>query len=201
MSRTWAAGLGLRAWPRRSLSVAVGVLSLALIGVACGGPDGSTPPPAGRSADATALASTSLVEGSPTGSLAVERMGDLELQVAAYDVPEVLEGEGGEQLAAMLATLGIQPEDVELEIAIDPAGSLAIGRWQLSDRDADEILSAWDEAVDGTWASTTLAGEDALSGRASDGNRAWATARDELFVYIVTDDSELAEAAAAAASN
>ena len=197
MSRAWAAGLGLRAWPRRSLSHAGGVVAVAIIAVACGGPDGSTPP-AGRSAGATTPpASSSLVEGTPSGSLAVERIADLELQVAAHDVPEVLEGEGGEQLAAMLDTLGLEPNDVKLEIAIDPDGSLAIGRWQLPDRDAGEILSAWDEAVAGAWASATLAGEDALSGRGSDGSRAWATARDGVFVYIVTDDRELAEAAAA----
>ncbi|MGH2416850.1 MAG: hypothetical protein ACRDFY_00815 [Candidatus Limnocylindria bacterium] len=192
MSRTWAAGLGLRARPRRSLFVAAGALGLAVIAMACGGPAGSTPP-----ADGSTPASGSLVEGSPTGSLAVERIADLDLQVAAYDVPTVLEGEGGELLAAMLATLGLEPNDVELEIAIDPDGSLAIGRWRLPERRADEILSAWDEAVDGAWATATLAGEDALSGRGSDGSRAWATARDGVFVYIVTDDRELAEAAAA----
>ena len=192
-----AAGSGLRAWPRRSLPLAVGVLALAVVAVACAGPDGSTPP-SDTSATATRPASGSATQTTPAGSPNVESIAGLELQVATYPVPDVLDGEGGAELAAMLETLGLLPADVGLEVAIDPAGTLSIGRWQLPGRDADAILSAWDEAVDGAWASETLAGAAALSGRGADGSRAWAISRDGLLVYIVTDDRDLAEAAAAA---
>lgn len=192
-----AAGSGLRAWPRRSLPLTAGVLGLAFAVVACAGPDGSTPPADG-STTPTRSASGSAIQTTPAGSPDVESMAGLELQVASYPVPDVLDGAGGAELAAMLETLGIQPADVDLEVAIDPAGTLAIGRWQLPGRDADAILSAWGEAVDGTWASETLAGANALSGRGTDGSRAWATARNGLLIYIVTNDRDLAEAAATA---
>jgi hypothetical protein len=192
-----AAGLGLRASPRRLVPVAAGVLALAFAAVACAGPDGSTPP-ADASATAPRPASGSATATTAPGSPTVESIAGLELQVASYPVPEVIEGEGGAELAAMLETLGLRSADVDLEVAIDPAGTLAIGRWHLPGRNADAILSAWDEAVDGAWASETFAGTDALSGRGADGSRAWVTARDGLFLYIVTDDRDLAEAAAAA---
>jgi hypothetical protein len=84
-----------------------------------------------------------------------------------------------------------------LEVAIDPERRLDIGRWRLPDRDAEEILAAWDEAVDGNWTPVKLDGHDALRGRGTDGSNAWVTARDNLFLYIVTNDRSLAEAAAA----
>jgi hypothetical protein len=120
------------------------------------------------------------------------------MRVTSFDVPDVLGGEGGAQLSTMLETLGLEPADVRLVIAVDPAGSLGIGRWELPGADADAILSAWDDASRGDWQSETLAGEPALFGRGPDGSRAWATARDGIFLYIATDDPSLAEAAAEA---
>jgi hypothetical protein len=127
----------------------------------------------------------------------VEQIAGLELQVASYAVPDVLEGEGGARLSAMLEALDLGPEDVLLEIAVDPDRRLDIGRWQLPGRGAGAILAAWDDAIDGEWTQDTLAGQDALRGRGTDGSQAWVTARDGLFLYIITDDPELAEAAAA----
>ena len=192
-----AVGSGLRAWPRRSLPLAACVLALALATVACGGPDGSAAP-ADSSSTAASQSSDGATGTAVAGNPSLERIAGLELQVASYAVPDVLDGEGGARLAGMLETLGLRSSDVALQIAIDPGGSLAIGRWQLPGRDAGAILSAWDEAVDGAWASDTLVGADALSGRDPDGNRAWVTARDGIFLYIVTDERDLAEAASAA---
>ena len=190
------AGLGLRARPRRCLPLAAIAVALAATLSACGGPDVSTPPASGAATSADPSTSSPSGTG-PLGDPGVERIAGLELRVASFAVPEALDAEGGAELAAMLDTLGLQASDVLLEVAIDPEGSLSIGRWQVPGAGADAILAAWEEAVDG-WTTTTLAGRDALMGRGVDGGRAWATASDGLFVYIVTDDRDLAEAAAAA---
>jgi hypothetical protein len=197
-----AAGWGLRASLRRSLRLPGAALLLAAALVACGGPEGSSQPssaaPGGP--DVTTDSGSGDVSASvPAEARGLERVGDLDMQVASYDVPDVLEGEGGAQLSAMLAALGLEPADVGLVIAVDPAGSLAIGRWELPGANAEAILSAWDEASGGDWQSESLAGAPALYGRGPDGGRAWATARDGVFLYIATDEPSLAEAAAEAA--
>jgi hypothetical protein len=167
---------------------------------ACGGPDGSDQPSTPADANGSTASGGGTVSGSvPAEAQGLERVGDLDMQVSSYDVPDVLEGERGEQLSAMLDAVGLEPADVRLVIAVDPAGSLAIGRWELPGADAGAILSAWDEASGGDWQSDTLAGEAALHGVGPDGSRAWATARDGVFLYIATDEPSLAEAAAEAA--
>jgi hypothetical protein len=190
-----AAGLGLRASPRRSLClVAAGAALIAAVAACSTSADGSRPP----------AADTSLVLPNPSGVAAtipaeaqgLQHVGGLDLQVASYDVPDVLDAEGGAELAAMLNTLGLRPTDVGLVIAVDPGGGLAIGRWELPDRDAGAILAAWGDAAGGDWDSETIAGRPALSGHGADGSLAWATAADGVFLYIVTDDRDLAEAAA-----
>jgi hypothetical protein len=169
-----------------------------LLGVgaaACGGPDGSSTP---RDAHGTDGATSDATIGSAgAGAASLDRIGGLELQVSSYAVPDRLEGEGGAQLAAMLEALDLRPQDVLLEVAIDPERRLDIGRWQLPDRDAEEILAAWGQAVGGAWTEESLAGQDALRGRGTDGSHVWVSARDGLFLYIITDDRALAEAAVA----
>lgn len=196
-----AARWGLRAPPRRSSRLAAVGLIVAAALVGCGTPTGSTSPAV---AGSTVAPSGVVVDSGDPGTssaasadaIGLERIGGVELQVASYDVPDVLDAAGGDELTSMLETLGLQPADVSLEIAVDPAGSLAIGRWQLPDRDADDILAAWGAAAGSGWRSENLAGQPALSGLGPDGGAAWATARDGVFLYIVTDDRDLAEAAA-----
>jgi hypothetical protein len=190
-----AAGRGLRVSSRRSLSLAAAGIALVASVAACSSaPDRSTAPAA---EDSPIVSNPSVVAATiPAEARDLEQVGGLELQVASYDVPDVLDAEGGAELGAMLDSLGLQPTDVGLVIAVDPDGSLAIGRWELPDRDAGAILSAWGGAAAGDWDSETLAGQPALSGRGADGSLAWATARDGIFLYIVTDDRDLAEAAA-----
>ena len=195
-----AAGWGLRASLRRSLRCCGLALVLTALLVACGEADGSTSPAnaSGGSIDLTDPSGDAAFGTAPPEARGLEQVGGLDLEVASYEVPDVLDAEGGDELSAMLEALGLQPENVSLVIAVDPAGSLAIGRWELPGSNAGAILSAWDEAAGGDWQSQTLAGEPALSGRGVDGDHAWATARDGVFLYIVTDDRALAEAAALA---
>jgi hypothetical protein len=195
-----AAGWGLRASLRRPSRSPAGafVLALAVALAACGGPNGSSPPTTSDVSTESGAGGGEASASVPAQARGLERIGDLDMQVASYEVPDVLGGEGGAQLSAMLETLGLEPADVSLVIAIDPGGSLAIGRWELPGADAGAILSAWDEASGGGWQTETLAGAPALYGRGPDGGRAWATARDGVFLYIATDEPSLAEAAAEA---
>ena len=196
-----AAGWGLRASLRRSLRRSAVAFALVAALAACGGPNGTSQPTASPTdaAVSTDSGGGAVSASVPAEARGLERVGDIRMQVASYDVPDVLEGEGGEQLSAMLAAVGLEPADVRLVIAVDPAGSLAIGRWELPGADAGAILSAWDEASGDEWQADTLAGQPALHGRGPDGGRAWATARDGVFLYIATDEPALAEAAAEAA--
>jgi hypothetical protein len=191
-----AAGRGLRVSSRRSRFIAIAVGLVAAVAACTTSPDPSAPPATDGS---QAVSDQSGVTSSiPAEAQALEHVGGLDLQVAAYDVPDVLDAEGGAELGAMLDNLGLQPADVGLVIAVDPADSLAIGRWELPGRDAGSILAAWDDAAGGDWEPETIAGQPALSGHGADGSLAWATARDGVFLYIVTDDRDLAEAAAGA---
>ncbi|HEX5591254.1 MAG TPA: hypothetical protein VFX65_13265 [Candidatus Limnocylindrales bacterium] len=115
-------------------------------------------------------------------------------------MPDALGGAGGPQLQAMLEALDLTPAEVTLVMAVDRSGQLDIGRWELPGRDAAAILAAWAAAAGAGWVSATLAEEPALAGRGPDGRRAWAVARDGLFVYVVTDDPDLAAEAIAGTS-
>ncbi|MGH2445418.1 MAG: hypothetical protein ACRDGD_05190 [Candidatus Limnocylindria bacterium] len=206
-----AAGWGLRALPRRTRLV--GLLFGLLVGLlaACGSPEGSAEGSAevlsGSPGDGL-MATPGGVVIDPSGSgdaagaaLGLDRIGDLELQSTSYSVTDALEAEGGEELALMLESLGLEASGVELVIAVDPDGAVGISHWQLPGADAGEILSAWEAAADGSWRSETLAGAPALAGEGPDGGSAWATARDGVFLYVTTDDRTLAEAAASAISD
>lgn len=202
MRKLFAAGSGLLAWPRRCVHpTVIGVIATAL--VACGGPDGSGSPvdesavtagsPAPVTAGATAVSGSSVP--APAG---LARIGGLDLEAATYEVADVLDAEGGAELGAMLETLDLEPDEVSFVAAVDPGGRLAIGHWELPGRDAGAIMEAWEAVAPAGWRSATLGGESILSGRSADGSLAWALARDGVFLYVVTDDERLVEAAAAA---
>jgi hypothetical protein len=133
----------------------------------------------------------------PADAPIARRIANLDLDVVAYRVPDVLAEPDDRQLAAMLRALDLTPAEVSLVIGVDRAGRLAIGRWGLPGRNADAILAAWSEAAGTAWQTLTLGEERALSGRGPDGSRAWAVARDGVFVYVVTDDPALATQAVA----
>ena len=191
-----AAGPSFRAWSRRSSLL----LACALVLSACAdaapdgsaGPDGVASLPGATGGVTTPNASA----GAAAQSLGLEVIAGIELESATYDVPSVLEQEGGPELAAMLETLGLEPSEVSLLVAVDPGGRLAIGHWELPGADAASILAAWAAAAAGDWEETTLAGLPALAGRGPDGGTAWATAADGVFRYISTDERVLAEASA-----
>jgi hypothetical protein len=121
----------------------------------------------------------------------------VDLEVADFEVADALSAEGGAAVASMLQSLAITPADVELTLAVAPGGDPTISDWHLPGGSASEILDAWADSAPGTWSSTTLAGVPALSGRGLDGSSAWAVATDGRFVYIRTDDADIAEEAAA----
>jgi hypothetical protein len=192
-------GRGLRALPRLLLAAGLGLVLLS----ACSSthPDASAPSANGASpgqAGVTGTERPSQVDGGVAGAVLPTRIGELELQVGGFSVPESLDGTGGEELRAMLDDLGLTPLDISLVVAVDAARTLAIGRWGLPGRASDSILSAWLGAAGGTWSRTRVGRVDALGGPGPDGSRAWATAADGVFVYVVTDDRSLAEAALAA---
>lgn len=154
----------------------------------------------GDSAGASGGAAAGSGAGSGTGvgtAVIPDRIGSLELKVVPYRVPSVLDEADGRQLATMLGALDLPPAAVSLVIAVDREGRLAIGRWELPGRGAEQIGDAWREAAGTGWRSAVLAGEAALTGRGPDGSLAWAVARDGVFVYVVTDDQRLAEEAVA----
>lgn len=192
-------GRGLRALPRLLL---VGGLAIVLLS-ACSSthPDASALPADGASPGQPAADGTqrpSEIDGGVAGAVLPTRIGDLELQVGGFSVPESLDSTGGAELRAMLDELDLTPVETSLVVAVDAARTLAIGRWGLPDRAADAILSAWLDAAGGSWSRTRVGRVDALGGPGPDGSRAWATAGDGVFVYVVTDDRSLAEAALAA---
>jgi len=176
------------------------VLVLVLGLAACGGSGASGSAPGSGAGDGGGGLGPGSEPGSgaqPAGAVIPDRIGNLELEVVSYRVPDGLAGPGGEQLATMLRALDLTPAAVSLVIAVDRAGLLAIGRWELPGKEADAILAAWKDAAGTGWRSATLGGEPALAGRGPDGSQAWAVARDGVFVYVVTDDPPLAEEAVA----
>lgn len=201
---TWglhsSAGRALRSSPRtRAWAFSALALVVSLSGAACAGADGSgSAPHSGTGADTGSDTSSSLGSNDPSRALLPDRIGDLELEVIEYRVPDALDVVGGPQLETMLAALDLSAADVSLVMAVDRASVLAIGRWGLPGRNAAAILAAWSEAAGSAWQSETLGGEPALAGSGPDGRRAWAVARDAIFVYVVTDDPNLAEQAISA---
>jgi hypothetical protein len=200
-----AAGLGPRAGFRRlRLVVALGVI-VAL--AACT----SVP------ADGTAAASGEPAQGAPgnadraragsvgggagasggAGVALPDRLGDVKLTVLAYQLPDSLDARGGRELDALLSQLGIDPSEATLHLAVDPRGALAIGRWGLPGRAEDEIRAAWLQATNGTWRETEVDGETMLTGPGPDDSTAWATARDGVFIYVVTQSAATAATAVA----
>lgn len=188
------------------------VLTLALLLVACGGPDGSAgpqdPTTAGQSAGARsspgARSSAGEVGSTPAsdrsaggegGDLA--RLGGADLEVAPYPVADALAAEGGDAIGSMLRALRVEPANVELTLAVAPGGDPTISDWRLPGASGEAILEAWAASGPGTWSSSTLAGLPALAGDGPDGSSAWAVAIDGRFVYIRTDDLAIAEEAAA----
>ena len=193
------AGRGLRASPS-SVARAPFVLALVLVlgMAACGGSGASGSAPGSGAGDGGGDGLSEPGSGAqPAGAVIPDRIGNLKLEVVSYRVPDGLAGPGGEQLATMLRALDLTPAAVSLVIAVDRAGLLAIGRWELPGKEANAILAAWKDAAGTSWRSATLGGEPALAGRGPDGSQAWAVARDGVFVYVVTDDPPLAEAAVA----
>ena len=190
-SSTTAVERGLRA-PLRRLSVPFALalaLALALGLAACGGPEGSDAPDGNDGTDGATPASAS--DGGLVG------LGDLDLEVASYPVVDALAAEGGAAIASMLESLDIDPADVELTLAVAPGGDPTVSDWRLTGASAEAILDAWAAAAPGAWSSTTLAGRPALSGDGVDGSSAWALAADGRFLYVRTDDSDVAEEVAA----
>jgi len=177
------------------------LLTVALLLVACGGPDGSLPPsgPAAASPRGEAFTPMPGTDASSgrdpdvAGSGDLDRLGGRDLEVAGYPVEDALAAEGGEAAEAMLASLGVDPADVGLTLAVAPGGDPTVSDWGLPGASAGAILDAWDAAAPGTWSSTTLGGLPALSGSGPDGSSAWALAVDGRFVYVRTDDPTIAE--------
>lgn len=200
---TARAGRGLRASSRSRARTILGLaLLVALVVAACG--NSNAPSSATRSEAGGAPSQGSRGPGSgavaPGGARLPDRVGAIELEAVSYRVPDALGGAGGPQLQAMLEALDLTPAEVTLVMAVDRSGQLDIGRWELPGRDAAAILAAWAAAAGAGWVSATLAEEPALAGRGPDGRRAWAVARDGLFVYVVTDDPDLAAEAIAGTS-
>jgi hypothetical protein len=133
----------------------------------------------------------------PAGLLPT-RVGNHDLEQLAFEVPEVLSGDGGREMTAMLDALGLRPSDVSLVLAYARDGALAIGRWELPRKPAADISAAWDHAAGAGWRADELGSEAALTGQGADGRRAWAVARDSVFLYVVSDDAALAATAVAA---
>lgn len=201
---------GLRASPPSPL-----VALLALLLVACGGPEGSDAPRGATTAAASAASAGANADvgggadadaGSPapdrgsagasvSGELA--RLGGVDLEVAPYPVETALAAEGGGAIASMLSSLGLDPADVELTLAVAPGGDPTVSDWRLPGVSADAILEAWAGSAPGTWSPATLDGVPALSGSGPDGSTAWAVAADGRFAYIRTDDHAVAAEAAA----
>ena len=183
---------GLRA-PLRFLRIGLAfALSLAL--VACGGPDGSDAPNDPNAPDQTAGGSDAQ-GGAGAGDLT--RLGGEDLEVASYPVVDALAAEGGAAIASMLDSLDLDPAEVDLTLAVAPGGDPTVSDWRLPGASAEAILDAWAAAGPGNWSSTTLAGRPALAGSGPDGSSAWAVAAEGRFLYVRTDDVDIAEEAAA----
>lgn len=181
---------GLRA-PLRFLRIGLAfALSLAL--VACGGPDGSDAPDGSVTVDPSAGGSDA--EG---GAGELTRLGGEDLEVASYPVADALAAEGGAAIGSMLDALGIDPAEVDLTLAVAPGGDPTVSDWRLPGASAQAILDAWAAAAPGGWSSTTLSGRPALAGNGPDGSSAWAVAVDGRFLYVRTDDVDIAEEVAA----
>ncbi len=209
-----AAGRGLRASLRpSSFPFRLGVALLAAVVAAaalvyCGGPQGSDGPPDSSAGTAATLGEIggSVVGVDPSASASagavdvpeLTEIGGQRLEVVSYPVADALDAEGGAPVRAMLEQLGVAPSDVELLLAVASSGDPAVSRWHLPGADAASILSAWEAAADGAWTEDELDGIPALVGEGPDAGRAWVVARDGCFVYIRTDDRDLAQEIAAA---
>ncbi|HET6380898.1 MAG TPA: hypothetical protein VFH63_07660 [candidate division Zixibacteria bacterium] len=126
-----------------------------------------------------------------------DRLGAVKLTLLAYPLPDSLDARGGRELDALLAQLGIDPGEATLHLAVDPRGALAIGRWGFPGRTADEIRAAWMQATNGTWREIEVEGGTMLTGPGPDDSTAWATARDGVFIYVVTQSAATAASALA----
>ena len=185
---------GLRA-PLRFLRIGL-ALAFSLALVACGGPDGSDASN-GNNANASAGGATSSGSASNGGGGDLARLGGQDLEVASYPVVDALAAEGGAAIASMLDSLDIDPADVDLTLAVAPGGDPTVSDWRLPGAPAEAILEAWAAAGPGNWSSTTLSGQPALAGNGPDGSSAWALAVDGRFLYVRTDDVDIAEEVAA----
>lgn len=195
---------GLRASPPSSLTW---TLALALLLVACGGPEGpngpNEPPSGSHSAfaaaggtadDPAAPASGSGSDSSPAGRAGdLRRLGSQDLETAPYPVEDALAADGGVAVASMLRALGVDPADVDLALAVGAGGDPTISDWHLPGASAEAILAAWRTSAPGSWSSTTLGDAAAMAGEGLDGSSAWAVATDGRFVYIRTEQRALAE--------
>jgi hypothetical protein len=164
---------------------------------ACGGPDGSEAPNGNDATDQSAGDATSPGSPSDGGGGDLARLGDQDLEVASYPVVDALAAEGGAAIRSMLDSLDIDPAEVDLTLAVAPGGDPTVSDWRLTGLSAEAILDAWAAAAPGTWSSTTLSGQPALTGTGVDGSTAWALAADGRFIYVRTDDVDIAEEVAA----
>lgn len=208
-SFTPAAGRGLRASLRpSSFPFPLGAALLAAVVAAalggCGGPQGSDGPPDSSAGTEATVGSVVGVDPSGSGSAGavdvpeLTEIGGQRFEVVSYPVADALDAEGGAPVRAMLEQLGVAPSDVELVLAIAPGGDPAVSRWHVPGADAASILSAWAAAANGAWTEDELDGIPALVGEGPDAERAWVVARDGCFVYVRTDDRDLAQQIAAA---
>jgi hypothetical protein len=180
------------------VAVLLAVSGAALVG--CGGPDGPTPigSPAGAASSAEASGGEGGASGAGAEAQELAHIGGEDLEVVAYPVGDALEAEGGDSIQTMLDELGIDPAAVSLVLAVAPGGDPAISSWELPGVDAAAILDAWEASAPGRWEPETIGDSPALVGEGVDGDRAWALAVDGRFVYVHTDEADIAEEVAAA---
>ena len=178
----------------RNFTVAVATLALALLLVACGGPEGSASPTT-SAPDVASSPGGEVTGGSsvPTRSADLTEIGGVELTVVDYSVDDALAAEGGDAIRDLLDDLGIASSDVELSLAVAPGGDPTISDWHIPNASAEALLEAWEAAAPGAWEADDLAGVPALEGSGVDGSNAWVVASPDRLVYVRTDDRATAE--------